>query len=270
MPDDKKPSYEMSDGSLAFWTHDGKEYMLLVETDDDSGDPRKDADNVTRFFARHRRMALGDYNGLAPEDFLADLVDELVPAAALKAGTDKDEFVQSIRDCETGLGDALAVLQDYAVVEPVWCYEHSGISIAVGERTYPYNDRFDSGQLGWMVVARKDAERAWPGDPDWKARAMAAIRADVKTYDDWLAGEVYWYKLSDRTPPAPEEQDQGIYVDADWNELDSCGGFYGTDLFESGMAEYVGHGFTDAVRENRVGTGVRTSHQVTVYQYRRD
>lgn len=270
MADGEKLSYEMSDASLAFWTHDGKEYMLLVETDDDAGDPRKDADNVTRFFARHRRMSLGDYGGLSPEDFLAGLVDELVPAGALRAGTDKDGFVQSVRDGEAGHGDALAVLKDYAVIEPVWCYEHSGISIAVGKRAYPYNDRFDSGQLGWMAVTKKDAERAWPDDPDWRARAMEAIQADVKTYNDWLSGDVYWYRLSDRTPPAPEEQDQGVYTDADWDELDSCGGFYGTDLFENGMAEYVDHGFADAVRENRVGTGARTARQVTVYEYRRD
>jgi len=270
---DEKLSYDMHPDDLLFWKDDGKEYMLLVDANDFTDDPRKDADPLTKLYCQSNRHNLGDYPPRTPvHKFLSELVETAVPKEKIEArsGMPADDFLQEVLDGDAGMKKIMSVLDGYAVLEPVWVYEHSGMTISVGERAYPFTDKFDAGQFGWIAATKKDIERNWPDEDDWKAKASQAIRDDVHVYDQWLQGDVYWCQLFERPVPGPGQEDDGVYSDTDWTELDSCGGFYGTDIVANGIADYASHGILEALREGRTGTGTRRARQVMVHEYHRD
>jgi len=77
---------------------------------------------------------------------------------------------------------------------PIYLYEHSGQTV----RTYPFGDRWDSGQVGW-IVCTKEKVRKWFG---WTAitekrlaQVKAELREEVSTYDEYLRGDVYFWKV---------------------------------------------------------------------------
>ena len=60
----------------------------------------------------------------------------------------------------------------------------------------------------------------------------------MELYDKMLTGDVYRYTLYEREPGDDED---------DWNQLDSCWGFFGSDIEESGILYEIGYGFQEAV-----------------------
>ena len=63
----------------------------------------------------------------------------------------------------------------------------------------------------------------------------------VDIYDQYIQGDVYWYRLEKflgGTVAGEEVSPQeALYADIFWEEIDSCGGFYGGDVTENGMTE---------------------------------
>ena len=58
----------------------------------------------------------------------------------------------------------------------------------------------------------------------------------------YIHGDVYWYRLEKflgGTVAGEEVSPQeALYADIFWEEIDSCGGFYGSDVTENGMTEH--------------------------------
>lgn len=86
---------------------------------------------------------------------------------------------------------------------PVYMIDHSGIALSCE----PFGCRWDSGQVGWIWIANKDAGNF--GDVD------AALRSVVDTMSKVASGEVYGY----------------VVKDADDENVGSCWGFIGRDAF---------------------------------------
>jgi hypothetical protein len=114
-------------------------------------------------------------------------------------------------------------LPDDEIVLPVYMYEHSGIALSTGAFGCPW----DSGQVGW-IHAPKGAE----GLTEDKIRSH--LKNEVETYNQWMSGDVYGFILR-----RWEEAECGDPNHGDWEDEDSCWGFYGSDHTTNGMADHL-------------------------------
>lgn len=104
--------------------------------------------------------------------------------------------------------------EDDLYVLPIYMYDHSGVTIS----TSPFNCSFDSGQVGFIYMTKEDAIKNQVPDP------IAAMQSEVKTYDQYIRGEVYGYKIFD------DEE----------TEVDSCWGYIGdSDYCEADAKQLV-------------------------------
>ena len=104
--------------------------------------------------------------------------------------------------------EALASI-DHVVVLPLYLYDHSGITM----RTTPFSCRWDSGQVGWITMSKEQILNTYGGKrltAKKKQQALALMRSEVETYDNYLNGEVFEYNI----------------IDADGEIVESCGGYY--------------------------------------------
>lgn len=127
---------------------------------------------------------------------------------------------------------------DIAVMLPLYLYDHGGLSMSTCGWRYPYNDPWDAGQVGWIYVTKsklreeRRVKRVTKKTISW---AEDILRAEVETYDQYLRGEVYGFT-------AYEIQDGDIA------EIDSCGGFFGSDPEQNGMLDYVPRELCEVLR----------------------
>lgn len=168
---------------------------VSIYTDDDPESPRT-WDNIgTMICSNHRSYNLGD------EQFDSDDYD---------GWADLEKHLREERDA--------------VVVLPLGLYDHSGITMYVGS----VHDRWDGGQVGFIYATAEDLKKEYPGDNGLNSME-AYLRAEVKTYDQYLRGEVYGFTV--QNPRTGEE-------------IDSCWGFYGVEAAEeeaNSMAYYYKH-----------------------------
>jgi len=140
--------------------HAGKSVKVFY--DEDPINPRKEYDNITEIAHWHRRYDFGKQ------------VDR---------GITSEEMVELAKEA----GDPiLAIL-------PLYLYDHSGITISVGAFTCGW----DSGQVGWVYITQSKSDMM--GCHGWTTDQYEnAIRSDVKTYDDYLTGQVFGYVVEGR------------------------------------------------------------------------
>lgn len=99
---------------------------------------------------------------------------------------------------------------------PVYMYEHSGITI----NTTGYSCPWDSYQLGVIYVSREKIRQEYSCKhitEKIRKQVYDLLRAELKTYDQYLTGEVYGYVIEDE----------------EGETIDSCWGFYGYDDCEA-------------------------------------
>lgn len=111
-----------------------------------------------------------------------------------------------------------------AVILPLYMYDHSGISIS----TSPFSCRWDIGQIGFILVSKKKVLEGFGVkrvSNKLVQKLEAILEGEVETYNQYVEGDVYGFQI----------------VDEDDEILDSCYGFYGRNLRENGMAEYINH-----------------------------
>ncbi len=100
------------------------------------------------------------------------------------------------------------------VILPLYLYDHSGITISCSN-AYPYNDRWDAGQVGWIYASHKEiAEEYGKVDEETLKKAEDTLISETNTYDYYLRGDCY-----------------GYIIEKDGEEVDSCWGYLG-DLRE--------------------------------------
>lgn len=233
----------------------GNRYKLTVEQDEIATDPRE-WDNLTTMVCWHRRYNLGD------EHRFAD-VHEMLEDLAYQAGIEYDEDINS--------PDLMTKLAPYYLIKPLYLYDHSGISMSTSDG-YPYNDRWDAGCVGFAYISKADVfnnlveyvldengehikiEHKHENGPStysykttpiteetWRRRASEAIDNEVTIYDMYLRGEVYGYKLEKEV--TVEEKcphcDEIINAYTEYEEEDSCWGYYGDCLEENGIRDEV-------------------------------
>lgn len=165
--------------------------VLRIEQDNFPVDPRSN-DNLGRMVMSHKRYNLPneidlDFNRFSSFDEVENhIVDEYNPVAIL----------------------------------PIYMYDHSGISISTS-LTYPYNDSWDAGQVGFIFANKEDLEKMGLEDrtPD---DVSEMLRNEVTEYDHYLRGDCYSYTLStlDICDKCKHKSSEVV---------DSSGGFYNID-----------------------------------------
>lgn len=163
-------------------------------------------------------------------------------------GIDRNEVVRYLLETLT-VQQCVTLMKPHAEWLPLWLYDHSGITLSCGERCYPYNDQLDSGWIGWVVCLKKTVAQLYGeiDDEKWRQIATEIMKEEVNVYDQYLRGEIYGFRLY--------EEDTRNGESLEWNEIDSCWGFYGEDIFENGMCCHVGFGLEKAIQANEYATG---------------
>lgn len=273
---DKKNYAELAclrDDQALVWSHEGRRFALRVYNDPEPLNPRDNEGNLCTLLCAHRKYTLGDYptqemsgrwladvlqTDISFEALLATIKSDTLAAFPKDELTDPDcggpipddalldRLLDLVRngDIRTGLLAAQAEL----VWLPLWLYDHSGIAMSCGERRYPFNDRWDSGCVGFAVLTRKkllnhlsDVEaRVSKAADGWREKALEIIRSEVSRYNDYISGEVYCFDLL-------SEPDEPTDVLSDWNEEESGCGFLGSDPTENGMLDFIGAGLKEAL-----------------------
>jgi len=167
-------------------TNNMKKYELEIEQDNDPQNPRTEWDNVTTMICFHKRYNLGDKTDLKSSQF--DSWNEL------------KEHIES----------------EYKVlmIKPLYMYDHSGITIS----TSCFNDRFDSGQIGWVFIDEKQW-KLMMGETEYTDEKLNdIIDSDVETYDNYITGEVYQYTIYEIETCSLGHEHKNV--------VESCGSFF--------------------------------------------
>lgn len=121
-------------------------------------------------------------------------------------------------------------IKNIALKLPLYLYDHSGITIS----TTPFSCSWDSGQVGWIFVTWDKLKAEFGDIPEKELleKAERILKGEVKTYDDYLTGNVYGFI----------EYEQSVCPcchHIELKEIDSCWGFYedGTIEEELGIDE---------------------------------
>jgi hypothetical protein len=214
---------KVPDGAFKATLADGR--VLVVEQDQCGFDPRKEFDNLGTIVAWHNRYDLGDRQpDGCPDEFLANLVAEAT-------GEAPDEDLQ---------GQALLEeARKHAIILPLFLYDHSGLALA----TTPFHCPWDSGQVGWIYLTYARLEDEYKEiNVQNIACATEVLEGEVRVYNHYLGGAVFGFSLQQ-----PQECEACGHRTAE--VLDSCGGFFGFDHWDSGLIEAVLDADTDLTRE---------------------
>lgn len=184
----------------AYRIYEGKGNLVLKIYQDELSESPREWDNLGTMVCWHRRYNLGDKHEFStPDDF------------------------QNFWKKQKG------------IILPLYLYDHSGITISTSHE-YPYNDRWDAGQVGWIYITNEKIKEEYSVktiSSSLKKRVTSYLEGEVETYDQYLTGDVFGFKLMKKTHCDKCNHDDEV-------ELDSCWGFYGDDPKENGMQGHLG------------------------------
>lgn len=151
-------------------------FKIEIVPDSDAGDPFTEFEQLGTLYHCHRRYYLGGKSGM--------------DADAIKEIAESSEHISL----------------------PVYLYDHSGLSVSCG----PFSCQWDSGQVGIIAVSlEKVRENFMCKRITQKIRdkVIKCLKGEIETYDQYLTGQVYGYRITDRNG----------------EQVDSCWDFYGFD-----------------------------------------
>lgn len=208
-----------------------REYILTVEQDEYAESPRE-WDNLCTMICWHRRYALGDkhqYDGA--DEFFEDILHTV-------CGIDRDDLYE----LTTLEKYKLAVESEKLFIKEINMYEHSGITVSTSSG-YPYNDRWDSGSIGFIYATKKKILEnvGNANEVNWTAIADECIENEMETYDQYLRGNVYHFRLTEKVTKQDKCPHCGEVISEyeEEEEIDSCSGFYGDCLEENGILDNI-------------------------------
>jgi hypothetical protein len=181
-----------------------KGYKINIKHDG-GFNPRTEYDNLSKMICFSRRYNLGEKHNYNHQDY---------------SGWDEMER-------------AIIRNEDVAIIKPLYMYDHGNITID----TSPFDCRWDSGQLGFVYISKKDLRKEYSikrVTQKWIDKAEEMLDSEVETYDQYLRGECYGYEIV-----RVDTYEENGEIEEDEVELDSCSGFIGSDHKESGLLEYA-------------------------------
>ena len=189
---------------------------LKIYQDSDPADPRE-WDNIGIMICLHNKYNLGDKTDLKSDYF-----------------NDWDEVRDYIKKEHKGI-----------CIIPLRLYDHSGISMSTSSE-YPYNCRWDSGQVGFIYTTKKRLKEIGHKEMPSEKKIKGWLEGEVETYNQYLTGDVYSYELIEEVPvKITREYADGkkeVQEVTEEKEIDSCFGFFGDEGIKFILSE---NGFTE-------------------------
>lgn len=191
-------------------------FTVTISHDDDPLSPR-DWDNFGKMACWHSHYLLGDEQPKTdPADFLREV---LVPLE--RAG---------------------------GIVLPLYLYDHGGVSISTGAFSCPW----DSGQVGYIYADADTIRREFAGKgkritKQVRARAVNCLLTEVDTYDKYLSGDVWGYRITDK----------------DGDDIDSCWGFFGLNDAKEEAARSLAYWQKTLPEQLSLPLAVTSGHEVS-------
>lgn len=207
---------------------------------DDCAESPREYDNVGHMVCFHNRYRLGDDHSFDPSNWREQLACEHNPALeehieyldrevsnALYHCYSADggmDYMEVFKRVETALRDIRTAWIDRAVddgyvVLPLYLYDHSGLAMSTGKFGCPW----DSGCVGFIYCDKATIQKEWGGDTE---AAERALRAEVEVYSDYIGGYCYGYIAEE-------------LIDGEWEHVDSCFGFIGSDPNTNGIKDHL-------------------------------
>lgn len=219
-------------------TEEYKGHRIEIVGDPDPESPRE-WDNLGTMTCLHSRYDLGDkHSHKSAEEIVNDLigdevekidrwVEEEYHRRNMKA-LQGDDFLKANRELNREVeAKKWEAARKRHLILNLYLYDHSGISMScdsfIGRA---HHAEWDSGRVGIIHVSHEKILAEYGGKRITKktlAKAEKCLRAEVETYDQYLRGEVYGYRVFG---PEPEPCDKCNHV-ADREEVASCWGFFG-------------------------------------------
>lgn len=160
-------------------------YKIVVEQDENVESPRTSMDNLGTMVCFHRRYNLGD----------------------------KHDYEFRKYGSWSGLKKDIIRKEKVGVILPLFLYDHSGITM----NTTAFSCPWDSGQVGFIFVSKEKMLKEYGGKRVGKKlreKVTTYLKGEVSTYDQYLTGDVYGYRITDTETE---------------KEVDSCWGYYGEE-----------------------------------------
>jgi hypothetical protein len=137
-----------------------------------------------------------------------------------------------------------------AYVLPLFLYDHSGITMSTSRFGCPW----DSGQVGFIYVLKSKIRAEYASEkskPPRKKTILSMLEGEVALYDKCLTNDVYGFIVQkfERKFELPDETIDIQDDDLDWEDGDSCWGFYGHDIKNNGMLDHLGKARLTAAKE---------------------
>ena len=227
---------------------------VIIERDTTPPNPLRDYDQVFLLHSNVTREFCGNESDRDYDDPLEEIVDE------------------------DGYGTGEYRFREGVVHFPVSAYIHSGIALRMGSiREFPCDpggwdttrnaaylwtdkNRFERMWCkdGWMTVYDEETKTRRPAKDEMEFRKYLweIARGELELFQKYLDGECFWYREETRVPFKRVYPDGHEVDDCDWEDGDSCGGFYvdsiddidfskdeDTDLFDA-TGHFVGDEWT--------------------------
>ena len=190
-----------------------KNATIKITPDYNTEDPRTAWDNAGKMVCQHSDYSLGDNDAI--ETLKSDIED-----------FKSDVEIYDYHD----LGDLYDIAVEiglFAVVLPLYLYDHSGLSISTSRQS-----TWDSSCIGFIYMTDADLQKEGID----KEAAERLLLSEIDIYDMYLRGDVYHFMIEDEFG----------------DEIDSCGGFYGTDIETNGMLDYIDEDLHDLARNTEI------------------
>jgi len=160
---------------------------IEIHTDFDPFNPRHEYDHPgSTVCIWHRRHALSDKGAPeSPEAMVRMMIGELY---------NNDDKIAELEDMDWGAALAQMVNEfPKLVVQLIYMYDHSGITISTGSFSAYDPGGWDSGPVGFIYAMPKDVDKEWGGDPK---QARECLESEIEEYDNYLTGQVYGYIIN--------------------------------------------------------------------------
>lgn len=198
---------------------ENERYVLKIYTDNEPENPRIEFDSLGTMVCWHNNYALGDKHDYGdPRSFMESTAMDIGGMSYERATEVDDVKLQRF-------------VERYVIMLPLYLYDHGGITMNVGG----FSDPWDSGQVGWIYVTKAKAREEYGVKRLTKKlleRIDECLKSEVKTYDQYLRGDVYGFILEDKQH----------------TDDDSCWGFFGSDPMDNGMLGHIGSKHKDLIK----------------------
>lgn len=141
---------------------------------------------------------------------------------------DKHNYTKSNYNSWEELEADIIKTEKVGVILPLMIYDHSGITMYIGTS----GDRWDSSRVGFIFISKKKMCEEYGYKRVSKKlieRVTKYLHSEVETYDSYIKGECYGYRITDT------EKDELV---------ESCWGYYDEDYCMS-EAEYLVKNMTE-------------------------